>query len=96
MEVSSALETAIENEIVRFDIESGNAWWVSRLLVLCADTLSAGAPKVLVFVGMKNCSTGTFLGWAEPSILLSVLRETSIVRDNVGLLQPVKLAGREI
>ena len=40
-----------EHEIVIVNLKRGNAWWVTRLLVLCAGAVRTGFPKVLVFFG---------------------------------------------
>lgn len=66
MQIVHALADATRNEIVRIDIDAGNAWWTTRLLALSAGAARAGSPRVLVFVGRKENVNGVFLGWAAP------------------------------
>jgi hypothetical protein len=66
MQIVHALAEATRNEIVRIDIDAGNAWWTTRLLALSAGAARAGLPRVLVFVGRKENVEGAFLGWAVP------------------------------
>lgn len=66
MQIVHALADATRNEIVRLDIDAGNAWWITRLLALSAGAARAGSPRVLVFVGRRQNVDGVFLGWAAP------------------------------
>ena len=76
MKIIDALEHATQSEVAVIDIKDGNAWWVTRLLALCAGAVRSGCPNAIVFVGMKEGSNGSFLGWAEPKSLL-----TAILKD---------------
>jgi hypothetical protein len=73
MQIIAALEAVTGNQIVRLDIKSGDAWWVTRLLALSAGATRAGSPTGFVFVGIKENREGVFLGWAPPVELLGAL-----------------------
>jgi len=73
MKIVAALQQATANEIVRLDLDTGRAWWATRLLALSAGSVRAGSPKVFVFVGKKENVDGVFLGWATPSAVLNAL-----------------------
>jgi hypothetical protein len=75
MQIVSTLRDVTGHDIVRLDLRDGNAWWVTRLLALCAGAVRAGSPKAIVFVGMKENTNGTFVGWAFASALLHALIE---------------------
>jgi hypothetical protein len=94
--IKDALDSAIRNDIVCLDLESGNAWWVSRLLVLCVGAVGVGSPHAIVFVGTKDRTLQRFLGWAEPSSIIAALHETRIFTDNRDLYQPVNLGHRKL
>lgn len=80
MQIVSALESATAHRIVRLDLKDGNAWWMTRLLALCAGAVRVGSPKVIVFVGIKEGIDGAFLGWAFASALLKALIEDNRCR----------------
>jgi hypothetical protein len=61
------------HEIVIVNLKSGNAWWVTRLLVLCAGAVRTGFPKVLVFLGEKENNPNCFLGLGNPDELLKAI-----------------------
>src|SRR5262245_14599784 len=78
MEIIDALEHATQSEVAVIDIKDGNAWWITRLLALCAGAVRSGCPSAIVFIGMKDGEYGTFLGWAAPTALLkAILRDRS-------------------
>lgn len=71
------LKEAVEYDIVLVNIKSGNAWWVTRLLALCAGAVRAGMPKAVVLLGKKDNILDSFLGWGRPGDLLK-----AILNDN--------------
>ncbi|MGH8068724.1 MAG: hypothetical protein ACRERE_26520 [Candidatus Entotheonellia bacterium] len=73
MQIVTTLQQATVNEIVRLDLDTGRAWWATRLLALSAGAVRAGSPEALVFVGKKENLDGTFLGWATPNAVLGAL-----------------------
>ena len=80
MEILSTLEAAVESRIVRLDIGEGNAWWVSRLLALCAGATRVGSPKAIVFVGRRQNADYAFLGYATAERLLAAITEENEIR----------------
>lgn len=75
--IEVALEKARESKILVVDLKDGDAWWVTRLLVLAAGAVHSRSTEAIVFLGTREeTKTRTFLGWATPE---SVLR--AIVRD---------------
>lgn len=98
MQIVSTLQIATHNEIVLVDIKDGNAWWVSRLLVLSAGAVRAGFPKALVFIGNKEKINNVFLGWSEPleiqnSILNSNEQFRNTHNDSLRIAKQVNLFG---
>lgn len=85
MQVVSVLEEATFNPIARLDIRDGSAWWVTRLMALSAGAARAGAPRVLVFVGMTENEEGSFLGWALPSSIVRALTNDTTKRGPQGV-----------
>jgi hypothetical protein len=78
MKMVAAIRKATVTEIVCIDLKDGNAWWETRLLVLCACALGAGsALRAIVFVGKRNNKERMFLGWATPAQLLAALLDAN-------------------
>jgi hypothetical protein len=50
------------------DLKDGNAWWVTRLLAVCAAAIGVGSPRVIVFVGRRENRERIFLGWSARQI----------------------------
>jgi hypothetical protein len=76
-QIVAALESARQNRILIVDLREGDAWWVTRLLVLAAGAFGSRTAEAIVFLGTREeVDRGLFLGWATPE---AVLR--SIVRD---------------
>ena len=73
MQIVQALSEATRNEIVRIDLDTGSAWWTTRLLALSAGAARSGSPRVIVFVGRRENLAGVFLGWAAPADILRAL-----------------------
>jgi hypothetical protein len=71
--IAAALELGATQRIAVVNIKSGGAWWVTRLLVLCAGAVRTGSPEVLVFVGKKENVLDYFLGFGHPLDLLHAL-----------------------
>jgi len=71
-EIIDTLRNAAGNEIVIVDLEEGDAWWETRLLVLCAGAARMRRPRAIVFVATKR-TPRRFQGWAPPTELLRAL-----------------------
>ncbi len=67
------LDIGGNRKIVVVNIKSGNAWWVTRLVVLCAGAVRTGSPEMIVFLCKKNLKHDYFLGWGEPRELLNAI-----------------------
>ena len=71
--VLNTLKQTINSEVVIVDLEEGQAWWETRLLVLLAGAVRRGQPAVIVFLatdgGIKKC----FQGWALARDLFPLL-----------------------
>lgn len=82
MDIIKTLKDVSKHEMVVIDLRQGEAWWVTRLLVLSAGAVRAGAPRILVFVGQKASMDHQFLGWAySREIMESILRAKNEYRD---------------
>jgi hypothetical protein len=66
--IHTTLNDAKRSDVVRLDLETGDAWWLTRLFALAAGAVRSAAPKILVFVGVEPRSgrRGAFLGWIRP------------------------------
>lgn len=71
------MRRATGSEIVYLDLKDGDAWWVTRLLALCAGVHRLGSPKAIVFVGRKENREKMFLGWGTPDALLKAILAAS-------------------
>ena len=72
-EILDALRQAMASDIVIIDLEEGQAWWETRLLVLLSGAARLGKPKVVVFEGMDAGIKKRFQGWGYPGELLRCL-----------------------
>ncbi|MCI0580228.1 MAG: hypothetical protein L0332_18420 [Chloroflexi bacterium] len=62
-EILDALRNAVKNEVVVLDLEEGQAWWETRLLVLLSGAVRLGRPRVVVFLATEGGKTDMFQGW---------------------------------
>jgi len=69
-QILDTLRQAVSTDIVVVDLESGDAWWETRLLVLVAGAVRLNRPDVIVFVGTDGGGASRFQGWAYPTDLL--------------------------
>jgi hypothetical protein len=72
-QILDALRTAVSTDIVTIDLENGQAWWETRLLVLLSGALRHNHPKCLVFVATEGGTRNWYQGWGEASDLFSLL-----------------------
>ena len=68
--ILDALKQATDCEVVIIDLEDGNAWWETRLLVLLAGAVKLERPERLVFVGRDGGGEKRFQGWGAAGKLL--------------------------
>jgi hypothetical protein len=68
--ILDALDQASANDLVVVDLEDGQAWWETRLLVLLAGAVRLGKPDKIVFLGRDANIDRQFRGWAHASDLL--------------------------
>jgi hypothetical protein len=71
--IVEALRGAAKSEVIVVDLEDGEAWWETRLLVLIAGAVRIGRPDAVVFVASDGGVAGRFQGWAAPRDLLPLL-----------------------
>jgi hypothetical protein len=72
-QILDALAQATSSEIVVIDLEDGQAWWETRLLVLLAGAVRLKNPAIFVFVGTEAGRRNNFQGWGHSSDLLRLL-----------------------
>jgi hypothetical protein len=75
-QILDALRKATACEVVEIDLEEGQAWWETRLLVLLAGAVRLGRPQKIVFVGTDGGVNRKFQGWGHPYELLPRLMNT--------------------
>ena len=71
--ILDALKQATDCEVVIIDLEDGNAWWETRLLVLLAGAVKLGRTERLVFVGRDTGGEKRFHGWGAAQLLRRLL-----------------------
>lgn len=76
-QIIDGLRRARSARIVVVNLEDGHAWWVSRLLILCAGAVRLGRPLVIVFTATRSGRANQFVGWSHPSELLDRLLDAN-------------------
>jgi len=71
--ILETLHQAITTNIVIVDLEDGQAWWETRLLVLLAGAERLRKPEKVVFIAKDGGRDQCFQGWGYPDELLSCL-----------------------
>lgn len=72
-EILDTLREAMASDLVIIDLEEGQAWWETRLLVLLAGAVRLKKPEKMVFVGTDGGVGKCFQGWGYASELLPYL-----------------------
>jgi hypothetical protein len=72
-QILDALRQATACEVVIIDLEEGQAWWETRLLVLLAGAVRLRRPEKLVFVGKDRGVDQCFQGWGVADKLFRCL-----------------------
>ncbi len=72
-QILDALRQATASDVVVIDLEEGDAWWETRLLVLLAGAERLKRPQKVVFVGTDGGRSRTFQGWSNAETLLGRL-----------------------
>jgi len=68
--ILDTLHSATHHDVALVDLKEGEAWWETRLLVLCAGAARLGRPRAIVFVATEEGQEGRFQGWAPPQDLV--------------------------
>lgn len=63
-QILDALRQATASDLVVIDLEGGQAWWETRLMVLLSGAERLGRPDKIVFVGTEGGKEQQFQGWA--------------------------------
>ena len=71
--ILDVLKDATSCDVAIVDLEDGQAWWETRLLVLLAGAERLKRPQKVVFVGTDRGKPKQFRGWAHPDELLRCL-----------------------
>ncbi len=69
-QILDALRQAVTSDMAILDLEEGQAWWETRLLVLLSGAVRHNQPKTIVFVGTDGGIRNCFQGWGVASDLL--------------------------
>jgi len=72
-------QTATCGTIV-IDLEDGQAWWETRLLVLLSGANRIHKPDKIVFIGMEAEQKECFYGWASPADLYPFMERIPIYK----------------
>jgi hypothetical protein len=72
-QILDALKQATACDVVIIDLNEGQAWWETRLLVLLAGAERRGKPHKIVFVAKDAGKEQQFQGWSYASDLLPCL-----------------------
>ncbi len=71
--ILAALKQAQISGVTVIDLEDGQAWWETRLLVLLAGAARFGQPGIVVFVTTQAAQQQRFQGWGYTGNLLGLL-----------------------
>ncbi len=71
--ILDALKAATSCNVAIIDLEDGEAWWETRLLVLLAGAERLKRPQKVVFLGTEGGKRRQFQGWAHPDELIKCL-----------------------
>ena len=71
--ILDTLEKATGCQTIVIDLEEGQAWWETRLLVLLAGAVRLGKPEKVVFVGKEGGVAECFQGWGYTVKMLPYL-----------------------
>jgi hypothetical protein len=103
-QILDAIKQAASADIAIIDLEAGEAWWETRLLVLLAGAVRLGKPSKIVFVGKDEGREQSFQGWSyaqelfpllvasAPQYLRSLQTARAIARQ-WELVEPVSVTG---
>lgn len=72
-EILNVLGKAVGCDVVVIDLEDGQAWWETRLLVLLAGAVRLTRPQKVAFVAKDAGRNKMFQGWSHPHELLPLL-----------------------
>jgi hypothetical protein len=72
-QILDALKQATATNVAIIDLEAGEAWWETRLLVLLAGAVRLGKPDKIVFAGIDEGKEQSFQGWSYARDLLPPL-----------------------
>ena len=64
--VIETLSAAVGNDFVVLDLQEGEAWWETRLLLLVTGATRLHNPKAVAFTSATPDRARTFIGWAKP------------------------------
>ncbi len=70
VQILDSLRAATSCDLVIIDLEEGQAWWETRLLVLLAGAVRLKKPDKFVFLGTDAGKQHCFQGWASAEDLL--------------------------
>jgi hypothetical protein len=87
--IAGALQLGTTHKIAVVNLKSGDAWWATRLLVLCAGAVRVGSPEVLVFLAKKENVLDYFLGFGYPKDLLKALLKDEQFRQRYDVSKAV-------
>lgn len=73
VEIMKTLQQAGRTDTAIIDLQDGEGWWETRLLVLLAGAARKKQPKIVVFVAKDGNQPYSFQGWAYPRDLLPLL-----------------------
>jgi hypothetical protein len=76
VKILDSLRQAKSSEVIVINIEDGNAWWDTRLLVLLSGAARTGNPEKIVFVRNEPAQEQIYIGWSQPAKLLDALLNT--------------------
>jgi hypothetical protein len=73
MRILETLKRATSCDVVIIDLEEGQAWWETRLLVLLSGAERLRKPEKIVFVGTEAGKQHCFQGWAHATDLFRLI-----------------------
>jgi hypothetical protein len=75
--IMAALGRAVSNPVAIVDLEDGNAWWETRLMILLSGGVRLGSPRAVAFTATSGGRPARFMGWAPTNELLRCMLSTA-------------------
>ncbi len=92
-EIMATLSSTVDHDVAVVNLEDGDAWWETRLLVLAAGAARRQRPNAIVFTGTDGGVADRFQGWGSPRLIVERLLADNPVYQTI--FDTVEAAARQ-